>query len=422
MSLSFPKRANKALIHSSLTILNKKTVERFVPSEHTCSPIVQGRIQENHTSPIPAGSKDNYSGQERRIQTLHVRDERRRGYFAQTPAFAELRRKQIMEYARSLQELPFEKAAAEWLSQRRLYIRDSTAACYGDYIKRLKAHFVAPLKNTHIGNIVEYQSKMKKLYHPASVNHDLNVLAQMMKHAGLWAPIQEHYRPLPLPELDPPKVMRESEEDKFFDFAASNVEWALAYLVAALTNNSTASGKELRMLRREAIHLDNDPPYFHVPKNMKTPQRQRSIPLNERGVMIMELLLKRAGSLGSTHPGHYLFPFRIKRNFFDPTRPASESWLKYRWKLLVDAALAAKIISFRIKPHNLRHQVITRMLDYGVPIETVRQIAGHGVDSLVTRHYHHGRMEVMARAMDAIDPGKKKPSFSTGKKGKGVTA
>lgn len=336
---------------------------------------------------------------------------------------AEKARIVIMTRATELQDLPFGQAADAWLEQRKLYIRESTAACYRDYIARLKSFTFPSLKEVHIGHMMQYQGRMRKQYHPASVNHDLNILSQMLKTCGLWAPIHEHYQPLPLPEHDPPKVMSEAEEDRFFEFASRNEEWRRAYIVASLTNNTTASGKELRMLQLSAVHLDNDPPYIHVPKNMKTPLRQRNIPLNERGVEMMSRLLKIAASRGSTKPEHYLFSFREKRNFFNPNKPASESWLKGQWKKLVDAAIEAKVISFRITPHNLRHQAITKLLDYGVPIETVRQIAGHGVDSLVTRHYHHGRMETMARALDVINPDKKRPQqFSTSKNGKGASA
>lgn len=322
-------------------------------------------------------------------------------------------RRKIMDRATELQTLPFAEAADVWLEQRKLYIRESTALCYKDYLSRLKDFRFEmgdkpvpfpPLKDIHIGHINQYQAKMRKSYHPASVNHDLNTLSQMMREAGLWAPIQEHYRPLPLPELDPPKVMSESEEDKFFEFASKEKNWKLAYAVASITNNTTASGKELRMMQRGDVHLDSDPPFIQVPKNMKTRDRHRMIPLNERGAEMFARLLKCSAEKGSTRPDQYLFPFREKRNFWNPNKPATESWLKAQWKKLVDAALEAKVISFRVKPHNLRHQAITRLLEEGVPIEVVRQIAGHGVDSAVTRHYHHGRLEVMARAMQRINP------------------
>jgi integrase len=401
---------------------------------------------ENNPTPTLAGKVDE-QGQDRCAQTLNVKDERREGYFAQTPDFAaraDKAREAVMSLIQELRESTFSKAADKWLEHKSLHIRESTINCYLDYLVPLR-RFYDPLgitlQDIHIGHIEEYQRSHKKNYHPASVNHHINTLSQIMRKAELWAPIAEHYHALPLPENDPPKVMSEEEENRFFEFASKNPEWWLAYWVASLTNNSTASGKELRMLQLGAINLEADPPYFQVPKNMKTLNRPRRIPLNERGARIMERLLGRARAMGSTRPEHHLFPLRVKRNFFDPTRPASESWLRYRWKLLVGAARNTcrhcskiktececpkfePILSFDLKPHNLRHQIITKLLEAGVPIETVRHMAGHGVDSVATRLYSHGRMEVMARALDAIDPDRKKPAanFSTAKRGEGAKA
>lgn len=365
----------------------------------------------------PSATSDTISrGQEdRRTQHLAVAKERRMGYFIATPDFqerAERARVLAMKVSpEQYRKLPLREASSIWLEDKRLYIRESSLNCYKDYLARLnKVLGSIPLEEIHIGHVREYQKTLKGAYHAASVNHDINVLSQIMRKASLWQPIREHYRALPLPETDPPKVMTEAEEDRFFAFASKDEQWCLAYFVASLTNNSTASGKELRMLQRGAIELNADPPHFTVPKNMKNPNRPRTIPLNERGVTMMTRILHRASGIGSTRPEHYVFPFRVKRNMFDPNRPASESWIKAQWKKLVDAAIEAKVISFRIKPHNLRHQAITKLLDNGVPIETVRQIAGHGVDSIVTRHYHHARLETLARAMDAIDPDKKKPA------------
>ena len=400
-------------------------------------------------SVLPSRSSIGLSDRKRAQPTQHLvvaKERRKAGYFLETPDFAERverARTNIMSLAAELKHLPFSRAAEEWLEHKMLHNRQSTIECYRDYLVPL-TKFFEPLKLTlqqiHIGHIEEYQRTHRHKYHPASVNHHLNTLSQIMRKAGLWAPIQEHYRALPLPEQDPPKVLSEYQEDRFFEFAAGNKEWQLAYNVASLTNNSTASGKELRMLKLGAIHLDNDPPYFHVPKNMKTAHRQRNIPLNERGVEMMSRCMAEAAKKGSTQPDHYLFPFREKRNFFNPNKPASESWLRYRWKLLVSAAMATciqcfankdacpcdafrPILPFYLKPHNMRHQCITRMIDSGTPIELVRMIAGHGVDSIATRGYIHGRMEVMARAMDAIDPDRKKPQPEfPPRRGKGASA
>src|SRR6185437_11854971 len=204
------------------------------------------------------------------------------GAFASFESRAERARRTLMDQTRELRELPFKEAAEKWLEQRSLYIRESTANCYRDYLRRLNEYFSGKerawllLKDIHIGHFQEYQGIMRKKYHAASVNHDLNILTQILKHAELWnESIAAHYRPLPLPEQDPLKVMSEAQEDAFFKFASTYKEGWLAYYVASLTNNSTASGKELRMLQLSSIDLDAEPPYFRVPKNMKNPNRQR---------------------------------------------------------------------------------------------------------------------------------------------------
>lgn len=390
---------------------------------NSCNSGIQLRsLKQAPRNAIPAKHKE-WDGIDRRTQYFAVEKERRSCYLIDTPNFqaqAEKARKTIMDHATDLKDAPFPEAALRWLEQKQMYNRDTTLNCYRDYLKRLVTYFTMPLKDIHIGHIMEYQARMKKKYHPESVNHDINMLSQIMKRADLWAPIKEHYHPLPKPETDPPKVLSDYEETRFFEFASKNEGTWLAYWVASLTNNTTASGKELRMLQLKDIDIESDPPLFRVPKNMKNLNRPRTIPLNERGAEIMRRMLRRAHSLGSTQPHHYLFPFRHKNRRFEPTRPATQSWLKWQWNHLIDAAMEAKVISFRIKPHNLRHQAITKLLDNGVPIETVRELAGHGVDSVVTRHYYHGRVERLKSAVDLISPPKPKPSNVVSFKAKGA--
>lgn len=209
-------------------------------------------------------------------------------------------------------------------------------------------------------------------------------------------------------EQQTPKVLSEAEEDAFFRIACTNADWALAYYVASLTNNTSASGKELRMLQLKDVDLDSDPPILGVPRDMKNPHRQRRIPLNDRGRIQMERLVLRARSLGSTRPDHYLFPFRDKRSkLYDPMRPASESWLRYQWKKMVTVALEQRAISFPIKPHNLRHQIITKLLEDGQPEEVVRAIAGH-VSRKMMEHYSHARIQRKFQALDAINPDRRR--------------
>jgi integrase len=308
----------------------------------------------------------------------------------------------------------FEDAADLWLEERKLTNKPGTIKCYQDYIARLRTYFVSmKLADIQSWHLIRYQKEKKDKYHAASINHDCNTLLQILGRAGLRQEVEEHYRPLPVPQWQPPKVLSEVEEDAFFKIAGTNPDWALAYYVASLTNNTSASGKELRLLQLKDIELENDPPILTVPRDMKTPHRHRRIPLNERGRIQLERLLDRAHSLGSTRPDHYLFPFRDKRSkVYDPTRPSSESWLKYQWKKMVNAALAQNAIGFPIKPHNLRHQIITKLLEDGQPEEVVRAIAGH-VSRKMMEHYSHARIERKFQALDAINPDRKRTAQAT---------
>jgi integrase len=327
-----------------------------------------------------------------------------------------------MDTATDLKVLCLERAAEGWKERHSMYVESSTMECYDDYLARLyKFPWPDRLDKIHIGHFQEYQRACKGIYNPASINHDLNTLSQILKMAGLWLPIAEHYRPLPVPRRPKPRVLTHKQEDDFFELAASDMSWWGAYWEASLSNNTTAYGLELRKMRRLDIDLQGDPPTITIPEG-KNQYRPRMIPLNERALKMVDRMLARAAERGSSRPEHYVFPFRVKRNLFDPTRPASPSWTNAQWNKLVRKALELKIIPFRISRRNFRNQPITKMLEAGVPIETVRSVAGHVSDEM-TRYYDQHRTSVKAAALDLIDPDRKKPAMnSIGKSGKGLSA
>jgi integrase len=402
--------------------------------------------------------------------------------------------RRTMKPVTDFSKLTLQDAAVEWLQERELSKRASTIECYRDYIARLLSSplFAGKTLEEIAANpwtLLAYQRERKDRYHPTSVNHDCNTLLQILGRAGLRSQVEEHYHPLAIPDWQPPKVLSEAEEDRFFVLAASRKDWEMAYWVASLTNNTSASGKELRLLQLRHIHLEDDPPNFEVPRNQKNPYRMRRIPLNDTGRKQMERLLLRAHELHSCQPDHYLFPFRERdTKRYNPEKPASPYWIYYQWGKLVDAAVSTCIcghrrqehahapgaaippreahtppqnaqerrrlgdpgvgdsgnstpareartppqnaqqrrmfgdpgsgrcnscgervcrqfkpsISFRPKPHNLRHQIITRMLEDGHPEETVREICGH-VRREMMLHYSHARLEKKNQVLRAID-------------------
>jgi integrase len=297
----------------------------------------------------------------------------------------------------------FEDAAKAWLEERALYLEANTIDCYRDYLKCAATYFAGMrLQTIDIKHFREYQRTRSETYAASSVNHHLNTVSQILKRARLWIALAEDYEPLKLPRWTPPRVLKRVEEESFFTFAASDPSWELAYLVAVLTVNTSASGCELRGLRRKDVDLETKPPLLFIPSDsVKNEYRARVIPLNERARICMGRILDRARALGSTKPEHYLFPFRVQRNRYDPMRPATASWINTQWRELVSAAMEKGIIVHRVRPHDMRHQAITKLLEKGVPEETVRGIAGH-VSEQMMQHYSHTRVEAKAQALAMI--------------------
>lgn len=243
----------------------------------------------------------------------------------------------------------------------------------------------------------------------STVNHEIAALGQILAHCKLWAAIKPYYSPFGIPSWSPRDVLNEDEEEHLFKAAAGDSEALLAYLVAVITNNTSAAGCELRGLRLNCIFLreldldesgvDQNPSEIYIPPDaVKNNSRPRKIPLNPTARWAIAECMKRALKLGSCRPEHYLFPFRVKRGKYDPARPPSRWWLRNSWNRL------REITGFKeLRPHDMRHQCITRLLEEGTDPELVRSIAGH-VNPKMMEYYSHIRRQAKYAAVMRIDP------------------
>ncbi|HET9183238.1 MAG TPA: hypothetical protein VFP59_13965 [Candidatus Angelobacter sp.] len=147
--------------------------------------------------------------------------------------------------------LSFDDAAQHWLEIKKLHTRKPrTMEMYEWYIRNLSKVFGGLLlSQIHIGHVLEYQQQRRQGAGPSCVNHEINTLSQILKYADLWDLIQKHYRPLPLPNWTPPKVLTAEEEERFFRVVAERPDWSVAYWAVSLTNNTSAMGIELRHLQ-----------------------------------------------------------------------------------------------------------------------------------------------------------------------------
>ena len=318
--------------------------------------------------------------------------------------------------------LPLGRARLLWMELRkRGHLKSRTHESNEGYFDALEKFFgsmrLCDMTPGHLrayqiaraANILEIDNHQTRPWHrPAGnsiINHELSALAQVLKHCKMWGKLQPYYFPLAIPKWSPTEVLSEEDEEELFKVAAAHPEAALAYWVACITNNTTAAGIELRGLRLKNIFLrqGRDISEIYIPEDaVKNTSRPRKIALNGTARWAVDQCYRRALKLGATKPDHYLFPFRQKRNHYDPSKPASRWFLRDSWNKLRDATGFTDL-----NPHDLRHQCITRLLENDVQPETVRAIAGHVTEQMM-QYYSHQRIRTKYNAVMAIDPQRSK--------------
>ena len=79
--------------------------------------------------------------------------------------------------------------------------------------------------------------------------------------------------------------------------------------------------------------------------------------------------------------------------------------ISYDWKKLVRKSLSStghRAGLGHVRPHDLRHTFVTRLLDLGVPIEQLNYLAGHK-SMAMTKRYDHANEERYGAAIEALD-------------------
>jgi integrase len=291
--------------------------------------------------------------------------------------------------------MPLQEAIGIWVESRRPFIAPRTYFDYKDVSRKPLVKFfgTTALNEITAGKIRQYQMWRLQICGGQSINHECSLLQQMLKRVGLWARIADHYQPIPLPKVGPGIALNEQQEAAWFAAAAIKQEWRVAYLASLLSVNTSAGPGEILNLRLENIRLNEIPPEIQIIQGTKNRFRIRHIPLNDKAKWAVEQLVARAKSLGAGLPTHYLVPYRVKRNDYDPCRRA-KSWQAAHIEICAAAGIKIRIYDFR-------HTAITRMLEAGIPEETIRAVCGHVSEQMI-RRYSHIRMKSKLTAVQAI--------------------
>lgn len=335
-----------------------------------------------------------------------------------------------------LSTLPFSHARKFWTLLRRqsTSLKERTHETDAQYLDQLEKFFgKICLRDIAPGHLRAYQIARQsnrlrirgqdtqpwtKPCGHSIINHELSVLQRILEHCHLWARLKPYYFPLKTPKWSLRQILSDEEEEQFFHAAAANPDCGVAYWVAAITTNTSASGIELRGLRMKHIFLrePNEISEIYVPEDaVKNDCRPRKLPLNPLAHWAVAQCYKRALQLGCCEPDHYVFPFHYTRENgplkangqpaqFDPTRPPSRWVFRWSWNKL------RRITGFpNVKPHDFRFLCITKLLEAGEDPETVRAVAGHVSQRMVEYYAKHRRKAKYAAVMK-ISGKKEKPA------------
>jgi integrase len=303
-------------------------------------------------------------------------------------------------------ECTFLEAFPKWLDTRSK-ISDGTRKDYERYSKHIGAWLgECKLQHIHIGILIEWQ-KIRQAGDESLglqaagaivINKEIGTVLQVRRRARINDDLEEIYEPLPLPHWKPPRTISDDDEDRFLMELRSEAKWEVAYCYALIEFRTGVVGKELRGLRRTDIDTLNRFLYVRH-KHAKNEFRPRKVPLVDDAYWAVVRLLEIAAEKGSVAPHHYVLPCRVKKNLWNPDRPATYGLIKKIWG---EARKRANVPTLR--PHDPRHQVNTKLFETGCDDMTAREIMGHESRQM-SIHYSSIRDERKWQAMNrALSP------------------
>ena len=205
---------------------------------------------------------------------------------------------------------------------------------------------------------------------------DVGALRQVMKRFKHWRRIEDDVKMLTEAGGEPVgRVLTSEEQERLFKTAEGNAEWEHVYCAAILAANTSMRGVEVKHVRRRDFDIEKRVVRIRTSKNETS---KRVIPLNDSAFEAIARIIKRADTLGHTDPEHYLW-CASQHHRLDPTKPGRK-W-DTAWRALRDAA---DLPGLRF--HDLRHTVVTRLLEAGEPDHVIESITGH-LSRRMLEHY-----------------------------------
>ena len=286
-------------------------------------------------------------------------------------------------------------AIAAYAEERRAQVSARMVAYWMENARPLSAFFKQTrLRDIDAGMIASYQNFRSDQGRAAkTVNGELSVLRQVLRHARLWYRVEEDYKPLR--NMKPPvgQALTEDEQARLFQLATSKPQWFFAYVAATLS--FFVGLRQCEILGLQWKHIDLIQGRIEV-RRSKTPAGWREPSMNRITANVLGELRTKAQAIGFAEPEHYLFPWHGRDKKLDPARPMT-SW-RSAWRSL---RMAAGLATVRF--HDGRHTALTRLAEAGQPDWVIQAQLGH-VSPAMMKTYSHVRRLALDEAAAALEP------------------
>jgi integrase len=236
--------------------------------------------------------------------------------------------------------MSIEDAMTAYIAERRAQVSKRMVAYWTDSSKPLAAYFkTLTLKKIAPGHIADYQNtRLDAERAPKTINGEVAVLRQLLKHARLWYRLAQDYRPIPNTKPPVGRALSPEEQKRLFETAAmwkpgseplkklgkdgkmytNRTDWQYAHAAAVLAAYCGLRACEIKGLQWKDV--DFVASLLDI-RRSKTPGGWRTPTLNTVCTEALAGLRETAKSQGDVEAEHYVFPWQGGKGIIDPTRP-----------------------------------------------------------------------------------------------------
>jgi integrase len=290
--------------------------------------------------------------------------------------------------------LDVETAVERYADERRAQVSRRMFAYWKENAKPLAAFFGSKkLRSITASDLAAYQNARADAgLAPKTINGEVSVLRQVLRHARLWYRLQEDYRPLRNTKPPVGQALTDEQQQRLFEKARSEGRWLFAYVAAVLAFYCGLRACEIKGLQWK--HVDLETKRLQI-RRSKTPAGWRDPSLNGACLSALQVLLTKALALGFAEPDHYVFPWHGREKKIDPERPMT-SW-RSAWRALRTAAGLP-----HVRFHDGRHTALTRLAENGQPDWVIQAQLGH-VSPQMMKTYSHIRRKALDEAASVLE-------------------